>query len=368
MPVVNAAAVAAEAQRILEYFESKGAERVEVDILQPAERLLSVYGEDIRARAYVTRDASNREMVMRPDFTVPLVSHHIANEREAARYAYCGPVFRKQETGSIKPSEYLQAGFEFFGDEDRANADAEAFAIFNELLGTEYAQVETGDLGILRTAVQGMEISERRKSALLRQLWRPDRFSDLTRKFGGLPVLSDSRREMLAFADAGRDMRELALNEGPEIGVRTLDEVIVRIDGLNAEAKEKPMKESEVSGFRDLLRLKGLMSEMPKELRLLGSRISGLERAADILEARADALSDRGLDPSKLCFAASYGRTTLEYYDGFVFGWNSERRAQIASGGRYDMICNALGAGAGCAAIGGVVRPEVLLSARAQAA
>ena len=81
------------------------------------------------------------------------------------------------------------------------------------------------------------------------------------------------------------------------------------------------------------------------------------------MEERADALRDRGIDPSALTFEASYGRTTLEYYDGFVFGWfSADGMEPIASGGRYDLINEALGGGRKCPAVGGVVRPAVLAS------
>lgn len=45
------AAVKAEAARLKAFFEASGAQPVEMDILLPAEVLLDLYGEDIRARA-----------------------------------------------------------------------------------------------------------------------------------------------------------------------------------------------------------------------------------------------------------------------------------------------------------------------------
>ena len=62
-------AVRAEAARLMEVFEGAGAVPVDAAILQPAEVLLDLYGEDIRARAYVTSDALRGEQMLRPDFT-----------------------------------------------------------------------------------------------------------------------------------------------------------------------------------------------------------------------------------------------------------------------------------------------------------
>ena len=43
-----------EAQRLHQYFQALGAQDAQVQVLQPAEILLDLYGEDIRSRAYVT--------------------------------------------------------------------------------------------------------------------------------------------------------------------------------------------------------------------------------------------------------------------------------------------------------------------------
>jgi histidyl-tRNA synthetase len=65
-------------------FEAAGAVVVEPPVLQPAETLLDLYGEDIRARAYITSDALRGEQMLRPDFTVPVVQMHMAHGAEPA--------------------------------------------------------------------------------------------------------------------------------------------------------------------------------------------------------------------------------------------------------------------------------------------
>ena len=66
-----------EADRILRLFSNSGAQIVQPAVLQRADTLLDLYGEDIRARAYVTSDPFNGEMMLRPDFTVPIVKTHM---------------------------------------------------------------------------------------------------------------------------------------------------------------------------------------------------------------------------------------------------------------------------------------------------
>ena len=78
-------AIRAEAERLYAAFLAAGAVPVDTDILQPAETLLDLYGEDIRARAYVTHDPLRGEMMLRPDFTVPVVQAHMAHGADPAR-------------------------------------------------------------------------------------------------------------------------------------------------------------------------------------------------------------------------------------------------------------------------------------------
>ncbi|MFD2841853.1 class-II aminoacyl-tRNA synthetase family protein [Paracoccus cavernae] len=71
-------------QRVLAEFRAARAIEVAPDILLPAETLLDLYGEDIRARAYVTHDPVRGEVMLRPDFTVPVVQMHMAEGAEPA--------------------------------------------------------------------------------------------------------------------------------------------------------------------------------------------------------------------------------------------------------------------------------------------
>ena len=89
--------------------------------------------------------------------------------------------------------------------------------------------------------------------------------------------------------------------------------------------------------------------------------------ALDRLARRLDALDRRGLDPASIAFEGSFGRTTLEYYDGFVFGFFAEGRPElppVATGGRYDALTRVLGRGRVVPAVGGVIRPELVLRLR----
>ena len=89
--------ISLEAKNLAAIFEATGAEVVEMDFLQISNLLLDLYGEDIRGRAFITNDPVYGEMMLRPDFTIPIVEQHMANNVSPARYTYCGKVFRRQE-------------------------------------------------------------------------------------------------------------------------------------------------------------------------------------------------------------------------------------------------------------------------------
>ena len=356
------AAVRGEAERLLARFRAAGAVPVEADILQPAEVLLDLYGEDIRARAYVTRDPLRGEMMLRPDFTVPVVQAHMAEGAAPARYTYLGEVFRKQEHRGERPSEFLQVGYEVFDGTDPAAADAEVFALFADVLAPLGLRAATGDLGILLAAVRGLDTTERRKAALLQHVWRPRRFLALLDRFGGRAPMPPTRAALIA-ALAGEGAEAVLDAAGPEIGLRSRDEVAARLAALAEDAAAPPIMAADVAVMDEILSLRGAMPEALARLRSLAARMPALAPAAERFAARLAALRARGVDAAALDFEASYGRTTLEYYDGFVFGFYAEGRPDlppVATGGRHHALSSVPGQGRGVPAVGGVIRPALV--------
>src|SRR6056300_912860 len=125
--------ILAQAAKYQAVFLEQGAMVVEADVLQSAGTLLDLYGEDIRARAYVTSDALRGEQMLRPDFTVPVVQMHMQHGAEPARYTYSGEVFRRQEDDGNRANEYLQVGYEIFERDAPHEADAEVFALISSV-------------------------------------------------------------------------------------------------------------------------------------------------------------------------------------------------------------------------------------------
>jgi len=358
MPTI--ADIRAEASRLCARFEAAGAVQVDCPVLQPAETLLDLYGEDIRARAYVTRDPARGEMMLRPDFTVPVVERHMAVGADPARYTYSGEVFRRQEDHPGRASEYMQVGYEVFDRDAPAEADAEVFALIAEELAPLHLRAATGDIGLLIAMVSGLRISEDRKAALMRHIWRPARFTSLVKRFAGQVPVPDSRRALLA-------SEEPLAQAGVQIGLRSPSDVQARIDALRADAAEPPMSAEEVDLIAAVLGISETCPNALEHLRDIAVDLPSITDALDRFEARCAALVKRGVDVDLLDFEASYGRTSMEYYDGFVFGFYAATRADlppVATGGRYDALTRRLGIGREIPAVGGVLRPDLILTLR----
>ena len=353
------AAARAEGLRLLAAMQAAGAQAVEAEILQPAGILLDLYGEDIRARAYVTQDAEG-EMMLRPDFTVPVVQAHMAGGADPARYCYLGEVFRRQD-GRAGAREYLQAGYEVFDRADPLAADAEVFALFARLLDGRGLRAAVGDIAILIAAVRGLPTSDTRKAALMRHLWRPARFRALLDRFSGRAPMPAGRSALLDRLASG----DAVVSAAPQIGLRSRAEIEARMARLLEDRATPDIPAPVYQALDALVRVADKAPLALARMRAVAGDLPWIAPALDRFEARLGVLAAQGvdIDIDALDFEASYGRTTLEYYDGFVFGFYAEGRDDlppVASGGRYDALTAVLGQGGSIPAVGGVIRPGLL--------
>lgn len=333
---------------------------VDADLLLPAETLLDLYGEDIRARAYVTHDPLRGELMLRPDFTVPVVQAHMAGGADPARYCYLGEVFRQQDGQANRPSEYLQVGFELFDRTAPDAADAEVFTLFAQLLADLDLRPATGDIGILMAAVRGVDTTARRKAALLRHIWRPARFRTLLDRFAGRAPGTRARQTMLEKLAKGAP-EALIVAAGTFVGLRGAEEIAERASAMLQDADAAPIAAPEAALLYDLLSLQAPAKAALAHLRAITPMMLAIVPAVDRFAARLEALAARGIDVATLPFEASHGRTSLEYYDGFVFSFHGPADwPPVASGGRYDALTAVLGQGQSIPAVGGVLRPELV--------
>lgn len=363
--MTSKAAIRAEAEALQAIFTDAGAVPVDAPMLVSADTLLDLYGEDIRARAFTTNDPDRGELMLRPDFTVPVVETHMNGGAEPARYTYLGEVFRMQSAGADRPSEYLQVGYEVFDRTAPLAADAEVFALFSRALKGIPTRAVTGDIGVLLAAIESLSTTDARKDALRRHVWRPRRFRALLDRFTGTASAPQGRGEYLEAART-QGLAAMIAQAGPPIGLRTTDEMTARLARLQAEADAPLIDATEAEVLTELLALKAPMSEAADILANYVVDLPGLRGAVDRFARRVEALAEAGVAVETLPFEASYGRTQMEYYDGFVFGILAQSPGQppLATGGRYDALTRVLGRGREIPAVGGVIRPEQVLAAK----
>ena len=342
-------------------FESAGALPVEAPVLVSSSALLDLYGEDLRARAYTTSDTLRGEQMLRPDFTVPVVQMHMAEGAEPARYTYSGEVFRRQEEDEARANEYLQVGFEIFDGSDPAAADAEVFARIQTAISPLNLKAMTGDIGILMAAVDGLRTSDVRKAALRRHIWRPNRFKILLDRYAGRTPVSPARVALLKAEDP-------FAGAAPEIGLRSRQEVAARLEVLRQALAEPAIPARDVDLIEAILDVRATLPHALEQLRDIAVDLPAISDAVETLGARIEALEGRRVNTAAVEFEAAYGRTHMEYYDGFVFGFLVERRPDlppVATGGRYDALTRVLGAAQGrpegIPAVGGVIRPGMVV-------
>jgi len=289
----------------------------------------------------------------------------MAHGADPARYTYMGEVFRAQAHLGARASEYLQVGFELFDRAAPEAADAEVFALFAQTLAPLGLRPATGDIGILMAAVRGLATTPERQAALMRHLWRPARFRTLLDRFSGRATVPEARLRLLDHL-ASAPPEALMQAAGPAIGLRAPADIAARARALLADAQVAPLVATEAALLYDLLALQAPATAALAHLRGITALLPAIEPAVDRFARRLEALAERGIDVATLPFEASHGRTTLEYYDGFVFSFHAADPAlpPVASGGRYDALTAVLGQGRSIPAVGGIIRPGLVVMLR----
>ncbi|HEV2650334.1 MAG TPA: ATP phosphoribosyltransferase regulatory subunit, partial [Rhizomicrobium sp.] len=292
-----------------------------------------------------------------------------------ARICYNGLAFRHQPNEPHRPTQFYQAGVELLGLEDSAAAEIEIMSLAVQALqvvGLKDFDMKVGDLGLFGALVDALDVPSQWRARLKRHFWRAGYFeallnrlthgasTDTQRLLGSLGGLSQS--ESHAAIEGLMDM----VADAPQ-GARTREEIVERLMEQAADAAALRLDSKIAKVITSLLNVSGTAQAAMAEIRTLTSN-AGVKLDAPLaaMEARLAALGSLGVDPSRVTFAARFGRN-MEYYTGFVFElWShdAEGPVQVAGGGRYDTLMEALGARQATPAIGCALRTERVLAAR----
>jgi len=359
------------ADALLLSFAQAGYERSEPDILQPAEPFLDLSGEDIRKSLYLTTDATGEELCLRPDLTIPVARDYLASPRagQPAGFSYLGPVFRYRWG---RPSEFLQAGIESFGRQDRAAADAEMLALALEAtaaFGVSGVDIRTGDVALFNALIDALQLFP---------VWRRRLIKDFNRRIdlaGDIEQLTlrtapgANEYEGVLAALAGSDRKAalalvtdlMSIAGATNVGGRTVAEIADRfLEQSTLKAGALPRDATNI--IKRFLAISGDPDDAVAQLRALASDAKlDISAAIDQLESRVGFMAARGIDVRKTRFSTSFGRG-LDYYTGFEFELHRSGNGTepLVAGGRYDGLMTQLGSATPIPAVGFSVWVEAL--------
>ena len=362
---------AAWTDALLSSFAQAGYIRAEPAILQPAEPFLDLSGEDIRKSLYLTTDPGGEELCLRPDLTIPVACDYLRSGRagQPAGFSYLGPVFRYR---GGRANEFLQAGIESFGRQDRAAADAEMLALALEAtsaVGLTDVEIRTGDVALFNALIDALG---------LYPVWRRRLIKDFNRK---VSLAEDIERLTLATAPgrneyegvlaalAGSDRKAalalvtdlMSIAGTTNVGGRTVAEIADRFLEQST-LKGGALPRDALKTIKQFLAISGDPDEAVAQLRALaGEAKLDIHAAIDQLESRVGFMAARGIDTKAARFSTAFGRG-LDYYTGFEFELHSKGNGvePLVAGGRYDGLMTQLGSATPLPAVGFSVWVEAL--------
>ncbi len=341
---------------LLTLFTGSGYAVIEPPILQPAELFLDLSGEEMRRRMFVTLDANGTELCLRPEYTIPVCRAHlaaVADDADAARYCYRGPVFRLRagETG-----EFQQAGVESIGRHDIAATDAEMLGLAME--GLEHLdlapqRVALGDVGLLEALLTALDIPAAARARLMRAIVAGNGLASLAEptepEDGDSPTVPHAG---LLAALEGQDPKAarafvedvLSIAGITSVGGRSAGDIARRFlaragrngGDIGSEAREV---------LRRYLAIAGDPDSAAAAMRTLAADAGlTMDGALDLFEERNGFLAARGIDLTRLGFRADFARN-LDYYTGFIFDISAgpdPAAKPLVGGGRYDRLARHL--------------------------
>ncbi len=343
------------AQKLVASYVRAGYAPIDPPVLQPAAPFLDLSGEDIRRRMFLTSDPNGRELCLRPDLTIPVSRAYLQSPAagKVAGFCYHGAVFRHREGLA---AEFVQAGIESFGRQDKAAADAEMLALGLEattLYGLAAPEIRVGDVGLFAAFVAALDLAPAWKRRLVKDLNRKWSLAHDLDELALAGASGPPEYQGVLAALAGSDPKAahhlvtdlLSIAGIAAVGGRSVAEIAERFLEQAALGAGTRLPRETRALIERFLGVRGDPDEAASELRTLAAdaRLS-LGPALDLFETRTGFLAARGVDVRAIRFSTAFGRG-FDYYTGFVFELHDPRaRGPLIAGGRYDGLLTRLGA------------------------
>lgn len=350
-------------------FAAAGAVPIDVPVLQPLSLLLDLAGEAMRARLFVVQGEGLSEAALRPDFTIPVASAHLASNARAGRYLYEGKAFRVAPRGSERAEEFLQLGVEVFEAGDRAEGDAEIAALAWQAAvagGRDDLSLRLGDIALFAAFVDSLDLDPAAAARIKRAFARPRVLrAELdaaerpaaTAPASRLPGLLAGLPE----TEAAAALAELWSLAGIEpVGGRTPAEIVHRLVEKARAAQAPGLTPAQAEPVRKYLAVSAAPgAALDAVSALAGPDRKALDGALSDWSRRLAAMKAAGVPEDHMTLATAFGRA-FGYYDGVLFEVRSAALGDerpVAAGGRYDGLLTRLGTANGAGAVGCMVRP-----------
>ncbi|MBI3067416.1 MAG: ATP phosphoribosyltransferase regulatory subunit, partial [Betaproteobacteria bacterium] len=217
---------------LLDLFSVHGFELVVPPLLEYLDSLLTGTGHDLDLKTFKLVDQlSGRTLGLRADITpqVARIDAHLLNRKGVTRLCYCGSVLHTLPSGVNRTREPLQVGAEIYGHA-RIESDIEIQSLMMKALaraGVKDPYLDVGHVSVFRSLIRRARVGTEQEAELframqakdapaLRRLARPlDRrtrraLEVLPELYGDAAVLARARRELPAYPEIRRALRDLA--------------------------------------------------------------------------------------------------------------------------------------------------------------
>jgi len=271
-----------------------------------------------------------------------------------------------------RPSEFLQAGVESFGRQDRAAADAEMLALALEAttaFGVAGVEIRTGDVALFNSLLDALQLYPVWRRRLIKDFNRKVSLTDDIEQLTLKTAPGRNEYEGVLAALAGSDRKAalalvtdlMSIAGASNVGGRTVAEIADRfLEQSTLKAGALPRDASTI--IKRFLAISGDPDDVVAQLRALASDAKlDISSAIDQLESRVGFMAARGVDVRKTRLSTAFGRG-LDYYTGFEFEVHAKGNGAepLVAGGRYDGLMTQLGSAEPIPAVGFSIWVEAL--------
>ena len=333
-----------------------GYHAIDLPVLEHRDLYMRKLGEELVGKIYEFA-FHGRDLVLRPEWTASVLRAYIANKFSdqplPLRLSYTGPVFRYERPQRGTWRQFTQVGVEMIGaPAPRGDAEILALACAGlDAVGIHDYRVSLGHIGIIRTLLGSLGLSERTRSVLTWSLERMrSRGVDVVRD----ALLSEIEGERQAFDttllegldDAQAEdlllhtLRSIGVNL--QFGTRPPEEIVRRLVRTMRTNDQRATIERAIDVLAELSAIRDTPDAAIASLQALIARYQLPDPGLADIQALVALLPMHGLDTTRVTLDFGLGRG-LHYYTGMMFEIDNPSGLQLCGGGRYDELVTALG-------------------------